>query len=53
MIYVIRSVADGLNFGYVRTRNEAECICTEFPTMFKWEALTDLGSDAPMSVSHE
>lgn len=42
MIYVIRDRNDGLNFGYVKTREEAERICAELPSMFKWEALADL-----------
>jgi hypothetical protein len=42
MIYVIRSVEDGLNFGYVKTQAEAVRICADVPSMFTWEALSVL-----------
>ena len=38
-IYVIRGREDGINLGYVTTREEAERICNELPDVFMWEAL--------------
>lgn len=46
MIYVIKSREDRLNFGYVRTRAEAEKICAELPGVFMWEALDCLEGTA-------
>jgi hypothetical protein len=37
-IYVIKG-ADGLNFVYVETREEAVRICGQLPGVFTWEPL--------------
>jgi hypothetical protein len=39
MIYVIRGVNDGMNFVYVKTREEAERICSQLPGVFTYEPL--------------
>lgn len=40
MIYIISSL-DGCNLVYVKTREEAEHICTLLPNVFKWEPLAE------------
>ena len=41
-IYIVRGREDGVNLGYVATREEAEKICNELPSMFTWEPLACL-----------
>jgi hypothetical protein len=41
-IYVIRGREDGINLGYVTTREEAEKICNELPDVFMYEPLSCL-----------
>lgn len=38
-VYIIRGRYDGINLGFVATREEAERICAELPDVFMWEVL--------------
>lgn len=38
-VYIIRGRDDGVNLGFVTTREEAQKICAELPDVFTWEAL--------------
>lgn len=38
-IYIIRGVECGTNFVYVKTREDAQRICSDVPDVFTWEPL--------------